>query len=206
MSESTHSVLFSIFHLPFSIGYRLSPIPGWARRAARLNRRVDLTHASSLKLSEDSGILWSVIARYPNVRLLILHCFVLSVICAVAARPANDNFVEAEQLLDWNQWIYTDNTGATRERGEPRLASGSDRATVWYFWDAPAEGFLRIRMESEHFRGYPVIALFTGSSVRALTRVQAESERRTQDSIMASASSKASATFSPWTPNSVVGG
>ncbi len=75
----------------------------------------------------------------------------------VNERPANDAFASAVTLTGAAPSFIGTNAGATREAGEPVIASVPGGASVWFRWTAPASG--------------AVIADTAGSSVNTLLAV-----------------------------------
>ncbi|MBV9470569.1 MAG: hypothetical protein JOZ57_15120, partial [Abitibacteriaceae bacterium] len=89
-----------------------------------------------------------------------------------AKPPANDNFINAQQLGSKDTGsITSDNLNATKETGEPNHAGNAGGASVWYSWIAPNSG--RYSFSLPHYGNYGgfKLAVYTGSSVNALTLV-----------------------------------
>jgi hypothetical protein len=100
--------------------------------------------------------------------------------------PANDDFADAADLtaagkiyeFEPEERFYFArlegyNWGATKETGEPEHEGDPGGASVWYEWTAPATG--TVRMSACCFAG-PLLGVYTGSSVDALTPLPTESE------------------------------
>lgn len=89
---------------------------------------------------------------------------------AVAAAPANDDFA-ARQVLSGTLPIEVSgsNVEATKEEGEyiPGLAPAGH--SVWFEWEAEADGWVTIGACDDEFP--TVLAVFTGTAVNALTVV-----------------------------------
>ena len=82
--------------------------------------------------------------------------------------PANDNFDESELIEGATGRAPVDLSRASREPGEPLVSIFS--STLWYTWQAPADGLFRFRLQNAE-SGDPADAsfvLFTGSSVADL--------------------------------------
>lgn len=89
-------------------------------------------------------------------------------------RPANDNFASAAALTG-TSWTRTGTTvNATAETGEPSHAGQAPGFSVWYLWTAPSSGAATISTEGSGFD--TVLAVYTGSSVGALTPVAANDD------------------------------
>jgi hypothetical protein len=73
--------------------------------------------------------------------------------------PANDLFSSARRLATWRGRITGTAAFAAAERGEPLKKS------VWYAWNAPAAGRLRLTAAGA------TVSVYTGGSVRRLRRV-----------------------------------
>jgi len=87
------------------------------------------------------------------------------------AIPANDSFA-ARLILDGASVAVTNrNVSGTRERDEPRHASGPTLgASLWYSWTAPTNGWVYLSARGEYFS--PVIAVYEGQSIKKLKRVR----------------------------------
>ena len=93
------------------------------------------------------------------------------------AAPANDNFANAINLGSTSTASLTaNNTGATLEIGEQSsfydptygyLSTGG--SSVWWNWTAPTSGHYYINLNGSSL--YPIVAVFTGSPVSALTLI-----------------------------------
>ena len=82
--------------------------------------------------------------------------------------PANDDFANAFVLTGTNVFTTEDNTMATAEPGEPDVTYWvPDTHSVWYTWTAPTRGFVTVGAISTNFT--PVVHVFTGTSIAALT-------------------------------------
>ena len=81
----------------------------------------------------------------------------------------NNNFANAQVISGSSGSTTGNNTGATKEPGEPNHAGNSGGASVWYRWQAPATGSVRFTTTGSNFD--TLLAVYTGSSVSALTPI-----------------------------------
>jgi len=90
--------------------------------------------------------------------------------------PANDAFENRQPLAGARAIALGDNTGATRQSGEPRLARNASGASLWYSWTAPADGWCTMSVTSSNGVAASLVVL-KGKSLKSLKRlVPAESE------------------------------
>jgi hypothetical protein len=95
----------------------------------------------------------------------------VAVVCALAlpglahAAPPNDGFASPQTIAGVSGTVEGTTLDATRETGEPALASGY---TVWYVWTATASATVSVDLlaSTSHF-----LAVFTGDDLATLTRV-----------------------------------
>ncbi len=88
----------------------------------------------------------------------------------VPVPPINDNFANATALSGSIAVLgYT--FGATKETGEPDHAFIPGGHSVWWSWSAPANGDFRVSVIATNLDTPLVAALYTGTSVSALTQV-----------------------------------
>ncbi len=94
---------------------------------------------------------------------------------AVAA-PDNDSFAGAREISGTSGTSAASNIGATREAGEPYHWPTTQGSSVWWRWTAPATGWATFAMEQAsqcnlclYFES--VVAVYTGSSIDALTQI-----------------------------------
>jgi hypothetical protein len=82
--------------------------------------------------------------------------------------PLNDNFASAQTLAGCSGAAGGTNVFATRELNEPDHSGGGSRS-VWYQWQAPANGTATITTAGTAFD--TVLGVYTGNSVDALSTV-----------------------------------
>jgi uncharacterized repeat protein (TIGR01451 family)/uncharacterized delta-60 repeat protein len=85
------------------------------------------------------------------------------------AQPANDNFTNAQVIINASGSILGSNLGATLETGEPVIAGITGGASVWYRWTAPAN--LAITFQTVNSDFDTLLGVYTGNSVDGLTLV-----------------------------------
>lgn len=90
----------------------------------------------------------------------------------IVAGPANDDFANAEVLTGTSATANGSNGLATVETGEPPTLSNT--RSLWYAWTAPANGSVRFDSCGSTFDG--MVAAYTGSSVGALTLIDADDD------------------------------
>ncbi len=90
--------------------------------------------------------------------------------------PANDFFAQAIPLPGISGNIEGRNFNTTAESGEPIHAGSTASKSVWYKWTAPDSGLYSFTTSGSDFD--TVLAIYTGSSVNALTPI-AENDNTT---------------------------
>ncbi|NBP25227.1 MAG: hypothetical protein EBU81_11895, partial [Proteobacteria bacterium] len=90
-------------------------------------------------------------------------------------RPVNDNFASATSLAGSSWTSAGSNVNGTSESGEPTHAGQAPGKSVWYIWTAPNSGSVTMGTAGSAFD--TVLAVYTGSSVGALTQVAANDDR-----------------------------
>lgn len=86
-----------------------------------------------------------------------------------ATPPSNDSFTAANVLLPATGSRNGTTVDATKEAGEPNHADSTGGGSVWYRWTAPDSGTATFDTIGSGFD--TVLAVYTGSSVDALTLV-----------------------------------
>ncbi len=85
--------------------------------------------------------------------------------------PPNDNFSGAQVLTGLSALVTATNAGATRETGEPRILNNAGGRSLWYKWTAPTTQRFQVSAYSADLD--PLLAVYTGSAVNALTLIAA---------------------------------
>lgn len=83
--------------------------------------------------------------------------------------PANDGFAGRFRLQGNAFSVSTTNFGATREPGEPLHAGVAGGHSLWWRWEAPADGEVRITTDGSETD--TLLAVYTGSDLRLLREV-----------------------------------
>jgi hypothetical protein len=97
-------------------------------------------------------------------------------------RPSNDDFADPEPLFleEEEEGLFeareaahfsVDNWGATKEAGEPDHRGNQGGASVWFEWTASRTGGVFVQSSGGLISDEPLLAVYTGSSVSALTPV-----------------------------------
>src|SRR5690349_3884170 len=97
---------------------------------------------------------------------LILVSTALLIVDAVraSAAPGNDYFTNRYVLFGFTNVINTDNSGATKEPGEPRHAGNNlGGHSVWWTWTAPESAPVTIDTIGSTFD--TLLGVYTGTSV-----------------------------------------
>ncbi len=98
---------------------------------------------------------------------------------SIVAGPANDMFAGALPLAGASGTAGGTNTNATKEPGEPNHAGNAGGASVWYRWTATAATPVSIDTSGSGFD--TLLAVYTGSSVNALTPVASNDDVSKKD-------------------------
>lgn len=80
--------------------------------------------------------------------------------------PINDNFNDRRLLSGTAGTIHGHNRGTTSEAGEPLFAGAHSRHSVWWRWEAPADGKLTIDLTGSDFD--TMLTVYRGSSLDTL--------------------------------------
>jgi uncharacterized delta-60 repeat protein len=88
-----------------------------------------------------------------------------------AAQPANDNFANATDLgiLGTPGTFSDNNTGASREPGEPLIVTNAGGASLWYTWTAPTSG--TVSFDTVGSTIDTLLGVYLGNSVSNLTLI-----------------------------------
>ncbi len=99
----------------------------------------------------------------------LLALLLLTTGAALHAAPLNDNFASSIALRSLVMTTTGDNTGASREGGEPFHWATTGGNSVWWNWIAPFSGAATITTSNSSFD--TILAVYTGSAVSSLTLV-----------------------------------
>jgi thiol-disulfide isomerase/thioredoxin len=107
--------------------------------------------------------------------LVLLAVFQFSSTAFGQLAPANDNFANALPLLGTNVTAIGNNVYATKEIGEPDHADNPGGKSVWWYWQAPENGYVTISTsgstDTSSTTMDTVLGVYTGSSVTSLSLV-----------------------------------
>jgi len=87
--------------------------------------------------------------------------------------PANDDFADAATIQLGSGGVSAPNFGATKEPGEPAHEGDEGGASVWFKFTAPRSGGALLQVSGGPVGHESLIAVYTGTSVGALTAVPA---------------------------------
>jgi subtilisin family serine protease len=89
--------------------------------------------------------------------------------------PANDDFVNAVELLGTAASVTSSNVSATREEGEPgHTLLNAGGKSVWWSWQAPEDGILTVNTDGSDFD--TLLGVYTGLTVTALTPIASDDD------------------------------
>jgi sulfatase modifying factor 1 len=91
----------------------------------------------------------------------------LAAVCDPASAQVNNNFANRTVLGSAGGTVSGSNVGATKETGEPNHAGRIGGKSVWWTWTPAVSGTAVISTEGSSFD--TVLAVYTGTSVSALT-------------------------------------
>lgn len=91
----------------------------------------------------------------------------------------NNNFTNAQIIPGSTGSVSGNNTGATKESGEPNHAGNPGGASVWYQFQAPASGTLTITTAGSNFD--TLLGVYTGSTVSGLTTIASNDDASPSD-------------------------
>lgn len=86
--------------------------------------------------------------------------------------PANDSFVDRKPLSATALTVSTSTNNASREAGEPEHRNRDSGASLWWTWNAPADGSLSVDASIQPRAG--LVAVYTGDSLSSLQEVRSE--------------------------------
>ena len=87
-----------------------------------------------------------------------------------APLPPNDNFAHRRQLSGTMVPIIADNSGATRQAGEPDHSGTPGCASLWWTWTAPADGALSLTATNSSGQTM-LVGVYTGNTLTDLNPV-----------------------------------
>jgi Calcineurin-like phosphoesterase/Bacterial pre-peptidase C-terminal domain len=93
--------------------------------------------------------------------------------------PSNDNFTAAQTLTGTTGTQTGSNKNASKEPGEPNHAGNQGGASIWYSWTATAGTPVTITTSGSSFD--TLLAVYTGTSVTALTQIAANDDASKTD-------------------------
>lgn len=99
-----------------------------------------------------------------------------------SSAPVNDNF--AARIAMSAGTVTGSNVGATRESGEPYNANVVGGKSVWWTWTATASGRVTISTAGSSFD--TTLGVYTGTSVRSLSRVASNDDANYRAGILTS--------------------
>ena len=101
--------------------------------------------------------------------------FAYSTAVSLRVTPPNDDFANRILIVGTPATVSGSNVGASKEPGEPDHAGYTGGASVWWTWTAPFSGVVSISAglhdDWGYHYGYPLLAVYIGPSVSALTTV-----------------------------------
>jgi Ca2+-binding RTX toxin-like protein len=106
----------------------------------------------------------------------LLGAAVLFPASARAYPQPNDAFANAQAITGDQGYVDDANLKATKEVGEPDHAGNAGGASLWYTWTAPADG--SVSFNAWDYGMDPLLAVYTGTSVDALTPVASNDDWR----------------------------
>ena len=84
--------------------------------------------------------------------------------------PTNDAFAQRARLQGSHLVVRADNSGASRQAGEPEHDKTPGCASLWYSWTAPESGTLALNVPEAEFPAW-LLALYTGNSLADLVEI-----------------------------------
>jgi len=98
----------------------------------------------------------------------------------VGSIPVNDAFASPATLAGQSDGVTATNANCAREAGEPRILSFTGGTSLWYRWTAPQSGRFQFAAFSSDFD--PLLAVYTGTALNALTLISASDNSGTGNS------------------------
>ncbi len=103
-----------------------------------------------------------------------VSCTATFTLSAATAPPANDSFASAAHISGASGTATGSNVNATKDAGEPIHAGNRGGKSVWWSWTPTVSGFVTIATTGSSFD--TVLAVYTGTSVGALSLVAANDD------------------------------
>lgn len=119
----------------------------------------------------------------------------------VTVRPQNDDFANRIVLSGTRASTSGSNAGASGEAGEPEHAGCSGGQSVWWSWTAPSSGVVTLSAGLHLYNGwayepgYPLLGIYTGTTVSNLTPVAGNAASEYGDAAQVSFAATAGATY-----------
>ncbi|QYM77934.1 S8 family serine peptidase [Horticoccus luteus] len=107
--------------------------------------------------------------------------------------PGNDAFASPLVLNGASVRVTATNANCTREVGEPQILSQAGGHSLWYQWTAPATARVQVAAYSTDLD--PLLAIYTGSSLTALTLVAASDDTNGQPASLCTLNAVAGVTY-----------
>jgi hypothetical protein len=130
------------------------------------------TSTSQISFAAASGVTyviavdgWSAVGGTPSKGNIALNWN----LGAPVGAPANDMFANAQVITGPSGSATGSNMNATKETGEPNIATNPGGASVWYSWTAPASGQVVISTAGSSFD--TLLGVYRGTAVNALAVV-----------------------------------
>lgn len=164
---------------PRGVWYRwTAPESGTLRLQARSGARLDVgtqkaPYCAHLDGTRGDGPYGEVFVVGGETRWILISgdetSFSLDYRLIGAAKPANDDFADAERLLGHAGTLRVTNAGASLEVGEPLHAGKAGGRSLWFSWIAGASG--RAVFTTAPAELDTLLAVYTGDEVTSLTRI-----------------------------------
>ena len=107
-------------------------------------------------------------------RLSALCGSLVLTVTSVVAQPANDNFVNAWNLVGANAVTNGNSQQSSKQTGEPNHAGNLGGRSVWFNWTAPGSGLIRVDTVGSSFN--TLLGVYTGTAVNALTLIASNND------------------------------
>lgn len=159
-------------------GRRFDPGVGWFSGSTLAALAPLVSGGTGASLQREQTFLFGVpVTAGSNYKLLVRGApdengaFEVSI--TLPLPPAQDSFEGRAPLAGAVVHSSANNTGASRQAGEPNHAGAPPNASVWWEWTAPAGG--RVQVDTSGSTAQPRIAIYTGAALGALVPVASAS-------------------------------